>query len=84
MQEIMQFLLDRIEKFPKAKAAKLAKQLMDQGARFEAFDQWQIEWCAKLREWCIEKERTFLRQRVEIRLANLHWRLVQSLIILND
>ena len=49
---------------------------MDQASRFENFDDWQINWNERLKKWCQEKERTFLRQRVEIRLATLLWRKV--------
>lgn len=74
MKELMDTLLNRINVLPKAKAAKLAKYLMDQGAKLDGFDEWQIGWAERLRQWCTEQVRTFLRQRVDIRIATLFWK----------
>jgi len=56
---------------PKAKTAKIVRQLIDLVGRTTAF-QLQIEMCKDCVEWCKQGKRTFLRQRVETRLAGLY------------
>jgi 26S proteasome regulatory subunit N6 len=56
---------------PKAKTAKIVRQLIDLLGKTTAF-QLQIEMCQGCIEWCKGEKRTFLRQRVETRLAGLY------------
>ncbi|CAK0881643.1 unnamed protein product [Prorocentrum cordatum] len=56
---------------PKAKTAKIVRQLIDLLGKTTAF-RLQIEMCQDCIEWCKEGKRTFLRQRVETRLAGLY------------
>ena len=72
----METFLQMIKIFPKAKAAKIVKIMMDQGAKIEGNVEWQVIWCQKLIDWCKAEKRTFLRHRVEIRLSIVYWQLV--------
>jgi len=56
---------------PKAKTAKIVKTLIDLLAKIGDSTSLQIEMCLDTIEWCKAEKRTFLRQRVETRLAGL-------------
>lgn len=58
--------------FPKAKTAKIIKNLIDYVSKIPNTIAIQIELCTDLINWCKEEKRTYLRHRVEIRLANLY------------
>lgn len=57
---------------PKAKTAKIVRMLLDILAKTPNSRALQIEMCADCIEWCQGEKRTFLRQRVETRLAGLY------------
>mmetsp|Transcript_78046 Transcript_78046/g.218782 ORF Transcript_78046/g.218782 Transcript_78046/m.218782 type:complete len:442 (-) Transcript_78046:175-1500(-) len=57
---------------PKAKTAKIVKTLIDLLAKTTESIHLQIELCIDTIEWCKAEKRTFLRQRVETRLAGLY------------
>lgn len=57
---------------PKAKTAKIVKTLIDLLSRTEGSLHLQIDMCKDTIEWCKAEKRTFLRQRVETRLAGLY------------
>lgn len=56
---------------PKAKTAKIVRILIDLLAKTPDSRALQIEMCQSCVEWCQGEKRTFLRQRVETRLAGL-------------
>jgi len=56
---------------PKAKTAKIVRNLIDYLAAIPDSRALQIELCKETVEWCKGEKRTFLRQRVETRLAAL-------------
>lgn len=56
---------------PKAKTAKVARALIDYVAKIPGTIATQSSMCQDCIEWCKEGKRTFLRQRVETRLAAL-------------
>lgn len=56
---------------PKAKTAKIVRTIIDQVARVPNMVQLQLELCKEMVEWTRQEKRTFLRQRVEARLAAL-------------
>lgn len=56
---------------PKAKTAKVARALIDYVAKIPGTTDTQSAMCQECIEWCKEGKRTFLRQRVETRLAAL-------------
>eukprot|EP00439_Symbiodinium_sp_Y106_P029279 s89_g3.t1 len=57
---------------PKAKTAKIVRHLIDLLAKTENSQALQIEMCKDCIEWCKGEKRTFLRHRVETRLAGLY------------
>lgn len=79
LQGLMELFLQLFNTFPKPKTAKIIKHLLDQGSRIEGDVSWQVDWCERLIKWCKDENRTFLRQRVELRLINLLWQLVKYL-----
>jgi len=56
---------------PKAKTAKVVRSLIEYLAKIPGSQSLQIEMCKDCIEWCKGEKRTFLRQRVETRLAAL-------------
>ena len=57
---------------PKAKTAKIVRNIIDILATVPGFDQLQVELCKEQVAWAKEEKRTFLRHRVELRLSTLH------------
>lgn len=60
-----------LSEMPKAKAAKVVRQLIDLMSKIPEAHALQIDLCRDCIEWCKSGKRTFLRQRVETRLASL-------------
>ncbi|KAH0482308.1 MAG: hypothetical protein KVP17_004464 [Porospora cf. gigantea B] len=60
------------ETLPKAKTAKIIRQLIDIVATLDESFELQEEVCRKVVEWCRREKRTFLRHRVETRLAQVY------------
>ena len=60
------------EDMPKAKTAKIVRNLIDVLASLEGFDELQVELCQEQIAWSKKEKRTFLRHRVELRLAALY------------
>ena len=57
---------------PKAKTAKIVRNVIDVLATVSGFDQLQVELCQEQVAWAKEEKRTFLRHRVELRLSTLY------------
>jgi len=57
---------------PKAKTAKIVRTVIDTMAKVPDSTQLQLEVCKEQVEWAKQEKRTFLRQRIEARLANLY------------
>jgi len=77
LQELMELFLKIFTNFPKPKTAKIIRELLDQGGRIAGKVDWQVGWCQRLIQWCKEENRTFLRQKIELRLINLYWTIEQ-------
>jgi len=73
LKALMETFLKIFQTFPKPKTAKIIKFLLEQGSKIQGKVDWQITWCIRLIQWCKEEKRTFLRQRIELRLINLYW-----------
>ena len=58
---------------PKAKTAKIVRTILDMAAEIEGEEAQQmlIKLCEESIEWCKQEKRSFLRQRIEFRLASL-------------
>jgi len=66
-QKIASLLYDRISdinKFPKAKAAKVIRNLIETVSTIPSTENLQIELCNYLVEWCNKENITYLRHRV--------------------
>ena len=57
---------------PKAKTAKIVRSVIDSIAKIPGSTSLQLEVCKEQMEWAKSEKRTFLRQRIELRLASLH------------
>ncbi|KIY94924.1 26S proteasome non-ATPase regulatory subunit 11 [Monoraphidium neglectum] len=69
-------LLSQLREFfgaiPKAKTAKIVRGIIDQIAKIPNSTQLQVVVCKEQVEWARTEKRTFLRQRIELRLAALY------------
>jgi 26S proteasome regulatory subunit N6 len=59
--------------FPKAKAAKILKILIELNENNSQTRDLSIRLCQYLIDWCNSEKRTYLKHRIEIKLANLFW-----------
>lgn len=57
---------------PKAKTAKMVRSVIDAIAKIPGSTDLQLAVCKEQMEWARTEKRTFLRQRIELRLASLH------------
>ncbi|EGR32426.1 pci domain protein, partial [Ichthyophthirius multifiliis] len=63
---------EQINQFTKAKAAKVIKNLIEYVSLMPNTEDLQIKLFEYLIDWCKREERTYLRHRIEIKLATLH------------
>ncbi|KAK9808971.1 hypothetical protein WJX72_007193 [[Myrmecia] bisecta] len=74
-QALRQLLTDLRPVFsviPKAKTAKIVRTVIETIAKVPGSTALQLEVCKEQVEWARSEKRTFLRQRIEARLANLY------------
>eukprot|EP00879_Flechtneria_rotunda_P002976 GHRR01003194.1.p1 GENE.GHRR01003194.1~~GHRR01003194.1.p1 ORF type:complete len:412 (+),score=154.91 GHRR01003194.1:318-1553(+) len=57
---------------PKARTAKIVRSIIDKIAKIPNSTATQIAVCKEQVEWAIAEKRTFLRQRIQLRLASLY------------
>jgi len=57
---------------PRAKTAKIVRAIIDALAKVPGSEDLQVQACKDCIAWCVEGKRTFLRQRVEAKLAALY------------
>jgi len=72
IRQLSQDLRPLYAELPKAKAAKIERTLIEVTGKIPESQAIQIEMCLGCIEWCKGDKRTFLRQRVETRLAGLY------------
>ena len=58
--------------FPKAKTAKIVRSLIDYSGLIPDSQNLQIKLCEETISWCQNEKRTFLKQRLETKLAQLY------------
>lgn len=62
---------DFFSAIPKAKTAKIVRNILDIVSKVPGSLKRQIKLCQDVVEWCKQEKRTFLRQRIEAKLAAL-------------
>jgi len=72
LSQLTQDLRPVLTDLPKAKTAKIVRQLIEMLGKIDGTLALQISMCQNCIEWCKEGNRNFLRQRIETRLAGLH------------
>lgn len=71
IQEIAVNFAHRLGVFSKPRLAKITKGLVDYIAKVPGSERLQIKLSEWLVEWCIAEKRTYLKHRMELRLATL-------------
>jgi len=69
--ELLRNIRPRFSKMPKSKTAKVVRMVIDELGRVPNSETLQINLCKEYIEWCIVEKRSFLRQRIQARLASL-------------
>lgn len=72
VSELLKTLRPFFATIAKAKTAKIVRGLLDAVSKAEDAAELQFNLCHETIQWCKEEKRTFLRQRVEGRLASLY------------
>lgn len=72
LRELLGQLRDFYAIIPKAKTAKIVRSIIDSIAKIPGSTALQVEVCREQVEWAKTEKRTFLRQRIELRLAALY------------
>lgn len=72
IQFIAEQFSDRLSVFSKPRLAKITKGLVDFIAKTPGTEQLQIKLCIWMIDWCVKEKRTFLKHRIELRLAGLY------------
>lgn len=60
---------------PKSKTAKIIRTLFDMTTKIEGRNQLLVDLCKYIIEWCEKESRSFLRMRIENKLAELYFKL---------
>nr|CEL68810.1 TPA: proteasome PCI domain-containing protein,putative [Neospora caninum Liverpool] len=72
LQQLMRSSLPFFSLLAKARTAKLVRILVDAVAELPGAEQALVELCKEVIPWCQGEKRTFLRHRVEVRLAQVY------------
>ena len=85
---LLENILPILKEIPqKSKTAKIVRTIFDFTTRIPGNEDKLIELCLKIVEWCHENKRTFLRHRIQTKLAELlfrKYRYTESLELLNE
>ena len=72
LTELISQIRPLFSSFPKAKTAKIVRSLIDFSGLIPNSQGLQIKLCEETISWCQEEKRTFLKQRLETKLAQLY------------
>jgi 26S proteasome regulatory subunit N6 len=72
LASLIQSIRPLFTSFPKAKTAKIVRSLIDYSGLIRNSQSLQIKLCEETISWCQEEKRTFLKQRLETKLAQLY------------
>ncbi|KAK9172188.1 PCI domain protein [Cryptosporidium meleagridis] len=72
LKELIETIRPIIGGLPKARVAKIIRNLMDMMSKIPDTEKLQEQLCLECIEWCLEERRTFLRHRITARLAMVY------------
>ena len=72
LSDLIQQIRPMFASFPKAKTAKIVRSLIDFSGLIPNSQGLQIKLCEDTISWCQEEKRTFLKQRLETKIAQLY------------
>uniref|UniRef100_A0A7S0V359 PCI domain-containing protein n=1 Tax=Polytomella parva TaxID=51329 RepID=A0A7S0V359_9CHLO len=72
LKSLLPKLRDFFSVIPKAKTAKIVRNIIDSLSKIPNSEKLQVEVCKEQIEWAKSQKRTFLKQRIELRLATLY------------
>lgn len=75
MIELQKQILPLFLNMPKSKQAKIARTLFDMSTKIVGKQQDLVGLCKYIIEWCEKESRSFLRMRIENKLAELYFQL---------
>lgn len=84
--DLQKQLLPLFIDFPKSKQAKIVRSLFDLSTKVEGNYHSLVSLCKYIIEWCEKESRSFLRMRIENKLAELYFKLEKfqdALMVLN-
>ncbi|EKX44220.1 26S proteasome regulatory complex, subunit RPN6 [Guillardia theta CCMP2712] len=73
IQKLMIDVRPFFNNIPKAKTAKIVRTLIDVMAKIPGSEGVQLQLCLDTIEWCKQEKRTFLRHRIQTRLASMYF-----------
>lgn len=71
-EKVFEALKANVDSFPRARTAKLVRQLIDACGRVPKSESAQMALCSACVAWCETEERTFLKHRLQTKLASLY------------
>lgn len=72
LSKLLKELRGFFSSIPKAKTAKIVRSIIDNISKIPNSTQLQVDVCKEQVEWAKTEKRTFLRQRIELRLSSLY------------
>lgn len=73
IQQLMVSIRPFFANIPKAKTAKIVRTLIELVAKVSGSNDLQMQLCLETIEWCKQEKRTFLRHRIQTKLAAMYF-----------